>query len=71
MTRAVKPTSEKARDPYGIGPVGPLVGPIVSVVGLILIAVVTINLFDYNLPFLGSGNGGNGGNAEAPSRARS
>jgi len=62
MTRAVKPTSEKARDPYGIGPVGSLVGPIASVVGLILIAVVTINLFDYNLPFLGSGNGGNGGN---------
>src|SRR5689334_8603207 len=62
MTRAVKPTSEKAHDPYGIGPVGSLIGPIVSVVGLILIAVVTINLFDYNLPLLGGGGGGNGGN---------
>ncbi len=67
MTRTVRPRSEKARDPYGIGPVGSMIGPIMSVVGLILIAVVTINLFDYNLPLLGGGggNGGNGGGAVA------
>jgi Tol biopolymer transport system component len=67
VTRTVRPRSEKARDPYGIGPVGSMIGPIVSVVGLILIAVVTINLFDYNLPLLGGGggNGGNGGGAVA------
>ncbi|HET9084573.1 MAG TPA: hypothetical protein VFN41_09250 [Candidatus Limnocylindrales bacterium] len=67
MTRTVRPRSDQARDPYGIGPVGSMIGPIVSVVGLILIAIVTINLFDYNLPLLGGGggNGGNGGGAVA------
>ena len=69
MTRTVRPRSEKARDPYGIGPVGSMIGPIVSVVGLILIAVVTINLFDYNLPLVGGG-GGAAGMAVAPSPAR-
>jgi Tol biopolymer transport system component len=60
MTRAVRPRSAKARDPYGIGPVSSMIGPIGSVIGLVLIAVITINLFDYKLPFL-SGGGGNGG----------
>ena len=64
MTRAVRPRSEKARDPYGLGPVGSMIGPILSIVGLIVIAVVTINLFDYNLPLVG-GSGGNGGNGGA------
>ena len=68
MTRVVRPRSEKARDPYDIGPVSPMIGPIFSIVGLILIAIVTINLFDYNLPFLSSsgGNGGNGGAVAGP-----
>jgi Tol biopolymer transport system component len=61
MTRAAKPRSAKARDPYGIGPVGSMIGPIGSIIGLVLIAVITINLFDYKLPFLSGSGGGNGG----------
>jgi Tol biopolymer transport system component len=62
MTRVVRERSAKARDPYGIGPVGSAIGPIAAVVGLVLIAIVTINLFNYDLPFVGGGgsNGGNG-----------
>lgn len=59
MTRAVKPPSPRARDPYGIGPVGSAIGPIASLVGLVIIAIVTLNLFNYELPFSG-GNGGDG-----------
>ena len=61
MTRAVRPRSPRARDPYGIGPVGSAIGPIASVVGLVIIGIVTLNLLDYELPFAG-GNGGNGSN---------
>ena len=62
MTRVVRPRSARARDPYGIGPVGSMIGPIASVVGLVLIAIITINLFNYDLPFAGDGvgDGGNG-----------
>jgi Tol biopolymer transport system component len=62
MTRVVRQRSAGARDPYGIGPVGSAIGPIAAVVGLVLIAVVTINLFNYELPFAGGGgvNGGDG-----------
>ena len=60
MTRTVKPRSARARDPYGIGPIGSSVAPIASVVGLVLIALVTVNLFNYQLPFTGGGSGSNG-----------
>jgi Tol biopolymer transport system component len=63
VTRAVKPRSPRARDPYGIGPVGSAIGPIASAVGLLLIGIVTLNLFNYELPFAGSGNGGSGSGA--------
>ena len=69
MTRDVRTTPPRAGDPYGIGPIGSLVAPIASVVGLILIAFVTINLFNYRLPFgigpAGSGNGGLGADVTA------
>ena len=61
MTRAVRPGSPRTRDPYGLGPVGSAIGPIASVIGLLVIGVITLNLFNYELPFTG-GNGGNGGN---------
>jgi Tol biopolymer transport system component len=63
VTRAVKPRSPRARDPYGIGPVGSTIGPIASAVGLLLIGIVTLNLFNYELPFAGGGNGGSGSGA--------
>ena len=39
----------RAGDPYGIGPVGSLIAPIASVIGLLLVAVVTINLFSFQI----------------------
>jgi Tol biopolymer transport system component len=51
----------RARDPYGLGPVGSYIGPGLSIVGLIVIALLTYNLFNYDIPFV-SGGGGNGGN---------
>ena len=59
----VAPRTPRARDPYGIGPVGSLVGPALSIVGLIVIAVITVNVFDGKIPFgwaSGNGNGGQG-----------
>jgi Tol biopolymer transport system component len=67
MTRIVKPRTARARDPYGVGPMGSLVAPIASVVGLILIAIVTVNLFNYELPFTGlTGGGTDNGSAGDP-----
>jgi dipeptidyl aminopeptidase/acylaminoacyl peptidase len=59
--------SAASRDPYGIGPVGGYIAPIVAVVGLLVIALVTLNLLQGQLPFLpatanGNGNGNGGGN---------
>jgi Tol biopolymer transport system component len=60
MTRTAPSRPPRARDPYGLGPVGSYLGPAASIVGLLLIAVLTYNLFNYDVPFIG-GNGGNGG----------
>lgn len=67
MTRVARERSPRAGDPYGLGPLESALAPILSVVGLIVIAVVTMNLFNYELPFANpGGNGGNG--AAGPAR---
>ncbi len=54
MTRSTKPRSPRARDPYGIGPIGFDDRPDrVRSSASSLIAIVTINLFNYELPFAG------------------
>jgi Tol biopolymer transport system component len=60
VTRAASSRPPRTRDPYGLGPVGTAVGPLASIVGLAVIAILTINLFNYDVPFLGGGNGGVG-----------
>jgi hypothetical protein len=57
----------RTRDPYGLGPVGSLAGPALSVIGLVVVAIVTMNLFNYQLPFSGGG-GNNGGGAVVVNR---
>jgi dipeptidyl aminopeptidase/acylaminoacyl peptidase len=52
----------RAGDPYGLGPAGTMLAPALSVVGLALIAWLSVSLLTGNLPFgLGSGRGGPGG----------
>ena len=60
MTRGAASRPPRARDPYGLGPVGSYIGPALSIVGLVVIAIVTINLFNYDIPFIGGGGGGGG-----------
>lgn len=71
MTRRQAPArgrSGASRDPYGIGPVAGYVGPAAAVVALIIIAIVTVNLLNFQLPFRtgGNGNGNGGGPAVTP-----
>lgn len=65
MTRPVRSGPPRARDPYGVGPVATWLSPALSLVGLVLVAVVTFNLLDGEVPFgiggSGSGNGNGGG----------
>ncbi len=69
MTRPVDagppraPRPPRSGDPYGLGPVGSLVGPVLSVVGLLLIGVITFSLLNGAVPF-GIGSGGNGGDGD-------
>lgn len=62
MARVVRPGPPRARDPYGIGPVGTVLAPLLSIVGLVLVGIITFNLLNGAVPFGGgSGNNGNGG----------
>jgi len=61
MTRQVRSDPPRARDPYGVGPLGSWLAPVLSIVGLLLIGIVTLNLLQGQVPF-GIGSGGNGGN---------
>ena len=68
MTRAARPRPPRAGDPYGVGPIGTILAPVLSIVGLLLIGVVTLNLLNGNVPFsIGSSNG-NCGNVGGPAR---
>jgi Tol biopolymer transport system component len=70
MTRRQAPARPRRRgtnDPYGIGPVAGYVGPAIAAVALVIIAIVTINLLNFQLPFRTSSNGnGNPGPATTP-----
>ena len=69
MTRAARPRPPRSGDPYGVGPLGTVLAPALSLVGLLVVALVTLNLLNGQVPFgIGgpSGNGGNGGPARTP-----
>ena len=62
------------RDPYGIGPVSGVVGPIIALVCLLIAGAFTLSLMNGNIPFVrvggnGGGNGGNGPDGPTPSPA--
>ncbi len=60
MTRSNAPRP-RIGDPYGVGPVGSWIAPILSIVGLIIVALITLSLLDGKAPFVGGTNGGGSG----------
>jgi Tol biopolymer transport system component len=68
VTRAARPRPPRTGDPYGVGPIGTLLAPLLSVVGLVLIGVITLNLLNGKVPFGIGGSNGNGGNGDGPAR---
>jgi dipeptidyl aminopeptidase/acylaminoacyl peptidase len=70
MTSPVKPGRPRAGDPYGLGPVAAVLAPGLAVVGLLIVALATVSLFQGELPF-GIGRGpaaGPGSNPDDPNR---
>ena len=66
-----RPTRGSRGDPYGVGVVGPFLAPLLSLVGLLAVAVVTAFALTGQVPFLGSPSGGGGGGNAAPGRTPS
>jgi Tol biopolymer transport system component len=73
VTRRAAPVRGRApRDPYGIGPVSGYVGPALAAVALVIVAIVSVNLFNGQVPFVrttppgGGTPGGDGGPAATP-----
>jgi Tol biopolymer transport system component len=65
VTRSTAPRP-RAGDPFGVGPVGSWLPPVLSVVGLLVVAILTLNLLNGTVPFVGgsSGNGNGNGNGD-------
>lgn len=61
----IRRPSRSAGDPYGLGPVGTYIAPILAAVALVIIAVVTFGLLGGKLPFKG-GSGTTNGPARTP-----
>ena len=68
MTRAARPRPPRTGDPYGVGPIGTVLAPVLSVIGLLLIGVITWNLLNGEVPFGVGGSTGDGGNVVGPAR---
>jgi len=72
MSRSAAPRP-RAGDPFGVGPVGSWLAPMLAIVGLLVVSLVTLSLLTGSLPFVGGssghGNGtgnGNGGPQRTP-----
>jgi Tol biopolymer transport system component len=50
MTRPVRPNPPRSGDPYGLGIVGSFLAPALAIVGLLFIAIITLNLINGELP---------------------
>jgi dipeptidyl aminopeptidase/acylaminoacyl peptidase len=61
--------SRPSRDPYGLLPSGLPIAPILSMVGLLVVGILTVNLLNGQIPFL-SGGGGGGGEGNPPAVVR-
>ena len=61
MTRAMRSRPPRIGDPYGLAPIGTVAAPVLSIVGLLLVGIVTFNLLNGEVPFGIGGPNGNGG----------
>lgn len=52
-----------ARAPFSVGPVGRWLAPVVAIVGLLVVALITLDLLQGGVPFVGGSNGNGNGNA--------
>ena len=68
MTRAARTRPPRSGDPYGVGPIGTILAPVLSLGGLLLVGVITLNLLNGQVPFAGGGPTGNNGNDCGPAR---
>ncbi len=59
------------RDPYGIGNLAPFVAPLLSTLGLLVVALVTVFALTGRVPFLGSPTANGGGGNVPPGRTPS
>lgn len=68
MTRSAGPRrrSTVPRDPYGLLPAGTALGPILALVGLLVVAVITVSLLNGQLPFVTSSGGPGGAGGPGP-----
>jgi Tol biopolymer transport system component len=69
--RTTARSAARPQDPYGLGPARPYIAPLIALVALVVVAIVTLNLMNGQLPFSrgssnGGSNGGNGGPALTP-----
>lgn len=64
--RVRTPRDRSPRDPYGIGPVQGYVGPALAAVALVVIAILTLNLMNGQLPFVRTSTPGDGGPGPGP-----
>lgn len=51
-----------ARAPFSVGPVGRWLAPVVAIVGLLVVAFITLDLLQGGVPFVGGSNGNGNGN---------
>jgi hypothetical protein len=63
VTKPVRARPSRAGGSSGVGPIGSWIAPVLSVVGLVLIGIVTFNLLQGDVPF---GIGGNQGGGSGP-----
>ncbi|MEO8571383.1 MAG: hypothetical protein ABI553_06740 [Chloroflexota bacterium] len=56
MTRSSAPRL-RARAPFSLGPAGRWLAPVVSIVGLLIVGLITLNLLQGGVPFVGGSNG--------------
>jgi Tol biopolymer transport system component len=69
MTRPVRPSPPRAGDPSGLGMVGTFLAPALAIVGLLVVALITVNLINGDLPLgLGRGPGDGGTTGDGPDR---